>query len=98
MIGRHLQEAYHQGKRTVANVWNHAVKFAGQLDHGFGVAKRLYGALQPAIQDLGGSQINQGIMRGFGAYEQGRNQALSGFNQVQAMQSRIKKAVPEIDF
>ena len=96
MIGRHLQEAYHQGKRTVANVWNHAVKWAGQIDHGFGVAKRLYGALQPAIQDFGG--LNQGIMKGISAYEQGRNQALSGFNQVQAMQSRIKKAVPEIDF
>ena len=96
MIGRHLQEAYHQGKRTVGNIWNHAVKFAGQLDHGFGVAKRLYGALQPAIQDFG--QLNQGIMRGIGAYEQGRNQVLSGYNQVQAMQSRIKKAVPEIDF
>ena len=96
MIGRHLREAYHQGKRTVANIWNHTVKFAGQLDHGFGVAKRLYGALQPAIQDFGG--LNQGIMRGISAYEQGRNQALSGYNQVQAMQSRIKKAVPEIDF
>ena len=96
MIGRHLQEVYHQGKRTVGNIWNHAVKFAGQLDHGFGVAKRLYGALQPAIQDFG--QLNQGIMRGIGAYEQGRNQVLSGYNQVQAMQSRIKKAVPEIDF
>ena len=96
MIGRHLQEAYNHGKRTVGNIWNHAVKFAGQLDHGFGVAKRLYGALQPAIQDFG--QLNQGIMRGIGAYEQGRNQVLSGYNQVQAMQSRIKKAVPEIDF
>ena len=96
MIGRHLQEAYHQGKRTVGNLWNHAVKIAAQLDHGFGVAKRLYGALQPAIQDFG--QLNQGIMRGIGAYEQGRNQVLSGYNQVQAMQSRIKKAVPEIDF
>ena len=98
MIGRQLQEAYHQGKRTVGNIWNHAVKWAGQIDHGFGVAKRLYGALQPAIQDLGGSQVNQSIMRGIGAYEQGRNQALSGYNQVQAMQSRIKKAVPEINF
>ena len=96
MISRHLQEAYHQGKRTVANVWNHAVKWAGQIDHGFSVAKRLYGAVQPAIQDFGG--LNQGIMKGISAYEQGRNQALSGFNQVQAMQSRIKKAVPEIDF
>ena len=96
MIGRHLQEAYHQGKRTVANVWNHAVKFAGQIDHGFSVAKRLYGALQPAIQDFGG--LSQGIMRGISAYESGRKDVLSGYNQVQAMQSRIKKAVPEIDF
>ena len=96
MIGRHLQEVYSQGKRTVANVWNHAVKFAGQIDHGFGVAKRLYGALQPAIQDFGG--LNQGIMKGISAYESGRKDVMSAYNQVQAMQSRIKKAVPEIDF
>ena len=96
MLGRHLQEAYYQGKRTVANVWNHAVKFAGQIDHGFSVAKRLYGALQPAIQDFGG--LNQGIMKGTSAYESGRKDVMSGYNQVQAMQSRIKKAVPEIDF
>ena len=96
MISRHLQEAYHQGKRTVANVWNHAVKWAGQIDHGFGVAKRLYGALQPAIQDFQG--LNQGIMRGISAYESGRKDVMSGYNQVQNLQSRIKKAVPEIDF
>ena len=96
MISRHLQEAYHQGKRTVANLWSNATKWAAQIDHGFSVAKRLYGAVQPAIQDFQG--LNQGIMKGISAYESGRKDVMSGYNQVQAMQSRIKKAVPEIDF
>ena len=52
--------------------------------------------MQPAIQDFGG--LNQGIMKGISAYESGRKDVMSGYNQVQAMQSRIKKAVPEIDF
>ena len=94
MISRHLQEAYLQGRRTVAYVWNHAMKWAGQIDHGFSVAKRLYGAVQPAIQDFQG--LNQGIMRGISAYESGRKDVMSGYNQVQAMQGRIKKAVPEL--
>ena len=80
----------------MGNIWNHAVKIAGQIDHSFSVAKRLYGAIQPAIQDYGG--LNQGIMRGISAYESGRKDVMSGYNQVQAMQSRIKKAVLEIDF
>ena len=96
MISRHLQQAYHQGKRTVANIWSTSLKWAGQIDHGFSVAKRLYGALQPAIQEFQG--LNQGIMKGISAYESGRKDVMSGYNQVQAMQSRIKKAVPEIDF
>ena len=96
MISRHLQEAYSQGKSTVGNIWNHAVKWAGQIDHGFSVAKTLYGAVQPAIQDFGG--LNQGIMKGISAYESGRKDVMNGYNQAQAMQSRIKKAVPEIDF
>ena len=96
MYYKHFQDAYHHGKRVIGHAFNHAVKFAGQLDHAFNVGKRVYGALQPAIQDLGGGAINRNIMQGIGAYEQGRNEVLGGYNMVQAQMNRIRKAAPEI--
>ena len=97
MIQRQLREAFHQGKRTIGNMFNHAVKWAGQIDQAFNVGKRIYGALQPAIQDLGGSDVNRTIMGGIGRYEQGRNEIMGYNNKVQAQLSRLRKAVPEID-
>ncbi len=43
MWQRHLANAFHQGKRTIGNMFNSAVKGAGQLDHGIAAGKRLPG-------------------------------------------------------
>ena len=97
MIQKHLHDAWHHGKRTVGHMWNHAVKWAGQIDHAMGMGKRIYGALQPAIQDMGGGDINRAVMDGIGHYERGRNQFLGHHNQVQATLSHLRRAVPELD-
>ena len=97
MIRKHLHEAYQTGKRTIGNMWKHAVNWAGDIDHAFNIGKCIYGALQPAIQDVGGSGINRAVMQGIGRYEDGRNQAMGGFNQVQAHLSRLRRAAPELD-
>ena len=94
---RQLRDAFHHGKRTIGHMWNHAVKFAGQLDSAFNVGKRIAGALQPAIQDLGGASVNRAIMGGIGRYEQGRNEVLGFNNKVEAQLSRLRRAAPEID-
>ena len=97
MIQKQLHETFQHGKRTIGNMFNHAVKWAGQIDQAFNVGKRIYGALQPAIQDLGGTDVNRAIMGGIGRYEQGRDEAIGYNNKVQAQLSRLRKAVPEID-
>ena len=94
---RQLHDAWHHGKKTIGHLWNHAVKFAGQLDHAMGVGKRIYGALQPAIQDMGGGDINRAVMGGIGHYERGRNEIMGQHNQVQAHLSRLRRAAPELD-
>ena len=94
---RQLHDAWQHGKRTVGHMWNHAVKWAGQIDHAMGVGKRIYGALQPAIQDLGGGDINRAIMGGIGNYEKGRNEFLGHHNKVQAQLSQLRRAAPELD-
>ena len=78
-------------------MWNHAVKFAGQLDHAMGVGKRVFGALQPAIQDFGGSQFSGAVMQGIGHYERGRDQVIGQHNKVQAQLNHLRRAAPELD-
>ena len=97
MIQKHLHDAWQHGKRTVGHMWNHAVKWAGQIDHAFNLGKRIYGALQPALEDLGGSNINRAVMSGLSRYEQGRNEVMGGYNNVQAHLSRLRRAAPELD-
>ena len=97
MYYKHFQDAYHHGKRVIGHAFHHAVKFAGDIDRGFNVAKRLYGALQPALENVGGGALNRSVMQGIGAYEQSRNEVLGGYNMVQAQMNRIRKAAPELD-
>ena len=97
MWQRNLQDAWHHGKRAIGNAFNHAVKWAGQIDHFMGVGKRVYRALQPAIQDMGGSHVNRAVMQGIQGYEQGRNEILGHHNKVQAQLSHLRRAAPELD-
>ena len=69
----------------------------GQIDHAMGLGKRVFSALQPAIQDMGGSQINRAMMQGISGYEQGRNEIMGQHSQVQAHLSRLRRAAPELD-
>ena len=97
MWQRNLQDACHHGKRAVGNAFNHAVKWAGQIYHFIGVGKRVFGALQPAIEDMGGSGLNRAVMQGISGYEQGRNEIMGQHNQVQAHLSRLRRAAPELE-
>ena len=93
MWNRSFQEHFQQGKRTIGHMWNHAVKFAGQLDHTMNVGRRAFGALQ----DLAPSNVSGAVMRGFDAYGQGRGEVLGMHNKVQSSLDRLKKAAPELD-
>ena len=96
MWQRHLANAFRQGKKTIGNMFNHTVRIAGQIDHAFGVGKRLLGALDPLLQDVGAGNVSRMAVQGIGKYEQGREQIMSGHNQVQAHLSRLRKTVPEL--
>ncbi len=77
-------------------MWNHSVKWAGQLDHAMGVGKRVFGALHPMIEDLGGSGMNRALMQGFGKFNQARYDVLGMHNNMEAQLHRLRRAAPEI--
>ena len=86
-----------KAKKNVGHMFNHAVKWARQIDHAMGLGKRVFSALQPAIQDMGGSNVNRAVMQGISGYEQGRNKIMGQHKQVQAHLSRLRRAAPELD-
>ena len=97
MWQRNLHDAWQHGKRTVGHMWNGAVKWAGHIDYAMNVSKRIFGALHPAIQDMGGSRFSGAIMQGIRHYERGRDQVMGHHNKVQAQLSHLRRAVPELD-
>ena len=97
MWQRNLQDAWHHGKRAVGNAFNHAVKWAGQIDHHIGVGNLVFGALHPAIEDMGGSRLNRAVMQVISGYEQGKNEIMGQHDQVQAHLSRLRRTAPEHD-
>ena len=97
MWQQNLQDAWHHGKHAIGNAFNHAVKWAGHIDHAMGLGKRVFGTLQPAIQDMGGSQMNRAVMQGIQGYEQGRSEIMGHHNKVQAQLSHLRRAAPELD-
>ena len=96
MIARHLHDAWQTGKRTLGHAWHHAVRFAGDVDRGMGMAKKIFGVLHPMIENLGGSRLNAGAMNAFSAFDSSKADVMYGHNQVQAIQNRLRRAVPEI--
>ena len=97
MWQRNLHDAWHHGKRAIGNAFSHAVNWARQIDHVVGLGKRIFGALHPAIEDMGGSSFNMPVMQGIRGYEQGRHKIMGHHNQVQAHLSRLRRAAPELD-
>ena len=95
MWNRVIQDAWHHGKRAIGHAWETTHSIAAQLDHGMNIAKRLYGALAPALHGMGGA--NKAIMGGFQAYDSAKSDVVGMHNQVAAMQGRIRRAVPEIE-
>ena len=78
-------------------MWNHAVKFAGDLDYTMNVGKRLFAAFDPLLQDIGAGGASRAIVQGFGQYEGARNEAIGMNNKVQAQLSRLRRSVPELE-
>ncbi len=88
MWQRQMHDAFHHGK-------HHAVKWAGQIDHAMNVGKRVFGALHPATENIGGSHVNRAVMQGISGYERGRNEIMGHHNNVQATLSCLgRKRIP----
>ena len=79
-LNSYLKTGFGNVKNFLGNAYNTTKKTLGSLDAMFGDAKKIYGAVAPAIQDLapqqmrgGLSKIHDNVMKGVQGYENIRN-------------------------
>ena len=84
----YLKTGFGNVKSFLGNAYNTTKKTLGSMDHNFGDAKKIYGAIQPAIQDLAPQQLQGGLasmhggfMKAVQGYENIRNKIDDAENQ-----------------
>ena len=95
--GRSLSSHWRDAKRVIGDGWNGAVKLAGQFDQGMRVSRRLFSALQPALDQFASPGHLKPVMDGFKKYDQTRSDMMDGYNNVEHHYNRIRRAVPELN-
>ena len=73
------------------------MKLAGQLDGAMKVGRRLFGALQPALEQYAAPEQQRAIMSGFKKYDSTRSDVMEGYNNVEQHYNRIRRQVPELN-
>ena len=94
--GRSLSSHWQNAKRIIGDGFHGAVKLAGQLDAGMKVGRRLFGALQPALEQYAAPEHQKAIMSGLKKYDSTRSDVMEGYNQVEQHYNRIRRQVPEL--
>ena len=79
-FGSYLKTGFGNVKNFLGNAYTTTKKTLGSLDSMFGDAKKIYGAIAPAIQDIAPAQAQSGLaqldkmmMKGVQGYENIRN-------------------------
>ena len=88
---------WRNAKRVIGDGFHGAVKLAGQLDAGMKIGRRLFGALQPALEQFAAPEHQKAIMSGFKQYDSTRSDVMEGYNHVEQHYNRIRRQVPELN-
>jgi hypothetical protein len=87
-------------KHRIGHAYHTTKHFLGQVDHGVQIAKKVYGAVAPVLDQYGGKQANKHIMKAIGGYEHIRNKVMDTHetvgNNLNQVAGNLKKRVPEL--
>ena len=97
MFSQAIHHHWRNAKRVIGDGWNGAVKLAGQFDQGMRMSRRLFGALQPALDQYAGPGHSKIAMEGFKKYDETRSDVMQGYSNVEHHYNRIRRAVPELN-
>ena len=92
--GQSLARGWRNTKKVIGDAWHHTTKLASQFDSGMQVGRRLLASVSPILDQL---NVNmKPIMSGLTAYDRGKTDVMTGYNNVQNHYNRIRRQVPEL--
>ena len=86
-----LTNAFLNTKKHLGNVYHHTKHVLGSIDHGVRIAKTVYGAISPYIDELGGGGIHKHAIKAIGDYEHIRNKVMDTHDKGEKIYSDINK-------
>ena len=92
MFGK-FQQHYNNAKMWGKNAYHHARKFAGDVDRGMTVAKRLYSVLEPVITSIAGNGAHHNIMKAVSGYDNLKSKIADGHEQLETTYHKARKAI-----
>ena len=102
-MGSYLRTGFGTVKQFLGNTYATTKKTLGTMDSVFGDVKKIYGALQPALQDLAPQQLQGGlgkldsaVMKGVQGYENVRNRIDDAEGQAMGKISNVMNKVGEV--
>ena len=102
-MGSYLRTGFGSVKNFLGNTYANTKKTLGTMDNVFGDLKKIYGAIQPAIQDLAPQQLQGAlgkldnvVMKGVQGYENVRNRIDDAENQAMVQVSNVMNKVGEV--
>ena len=91
---QHARQAAQRVKSGIAGSYHTAMKIAGGIDHGLTVAKRLYGAIAPMLDEFGVS--HRPAMKALTTYEDFKRKAIDVHDLAETTANRVRRTVPEL--
>ena len=102
-MGSYLRTGFGNVKQFLGSTYAHTKQTLGTMDSVFGDVKKIYGALQPALQDLAPQQLQGGlgkldsaVMKGVQGYENVRNRIDDAEGQAMGKISNVMNKVGEV--
>jgi hypothetical protein len=91
MSSEALRRGFNNVKGGIIRGYHTTKNVLGTINNAVNVGKQIYGVLAPVIDQYGGSQINQNIMKGIGNYEQVRHKILNYQNEAETIGNKLSR-------
>jgi hypothetical protein len=85
-----LVNGFHKAKNFIGHAYNTSKHVLSNVDNGVKLFKHVYSAIHPIIDQYGGHNVNNGIMKALNGYDNIKGQAMNAHNEIEGNINNIK--------
>ena len=87
------RRSFHVAKNHAFTAYKHTRHFMSKVDAGFQLAKKLHGALAPALKDAG---VHKHTSKALSNFEEVRGKVMGAHESAERLVHSVKRSVPEL--